>query len=49
MEGQVMLPLKALIRKRATRCLLLPLRARKFNLAKMSSYLDVLALLKNLV
>jgi hypothetical protein len=49
MEGQVILPLKALIRKTASRCLLLTWRGRKFNLAKISSYLDVLALLKNLV
>jgi hypothetical protein len=49
MEGQAMLPLRALIRKTASRCLLLTWRGRKINLAKMSSYLDVLALLKNLV
>jgi hypothetical protein len=49
MEGQAMLPLKTLIRKTASRCLLLTWRGRKFNLAKMSAYLDVLALLKNLV
>jgi hypothetical protein len=48
MEGQVMLPLKVLIRKRASRCLLLMWRGRTFNLTKMSSYVDVLALLKNL-
>jgi hypothetical protein len=47
-EGQVMLPLKALIRETESRCLLLAWRGRKFNLSKMSSYLDVLALLKNL-
>jgi hypothetical protein len=49
MEGQAMLHLKALVRKTASRCLLLMERGRKFNLSKMSSYLDVLALLKNLV
>jgi hypothetical protein len=49
MEGQVMLPLKALIRKTASRCLLLTWRGRKFNVSKMSSYLDVFASLKNLV
>jgi hypothetical protein len=50
MEGQAMLSLNALIRKTASRCLLLlTWRGRKFNLAKLSSYLDVLALLKNLV
>jgi hypothetical protein len=49
MEGQAMLHLNALIRKTASRCLLLTWRGRKFNLAKMSSYLDVLPLLKNLV
>jgi hypothetical protein len=49
MEGQSMLPLNALIRKSASRCLLLKWRGRKFNLAKMSSYLYVLSLLKNLV
>jgi hypothetical protein len=49
MEGQAMLPLKALIRKTASRCLLLTWRGRKFNLSKMSSYLDVLELLKTLV
>jgi hypothetical protein len=43
MEGQAMLPLKALIRKTASRCLLLTWRGRKFNLTKMSSYLDVRA------
>jgi hypothetical protein len=49
-EGQAMLPLKALIRKTASRCLpLLTWRGKKFKLTKMSSYLDVLALLKNLV
>jgi hypothetical protein len=49
MEGQAMLPLKALIIKTASICLILTWRGRKFNLAKMSSYLYVLALLKNLV
>jgi hypothetical protein len=48
-EGQAMLPLKALIRKTASRCLFLMWKGRKFNLSKTSSYLDVLALLKNLV
>jgi hypothetical protein len=47
MERQAMLPLKVIIRKTASRCLL-TWRGRKFNLSKMSSYLDVLALLKNL-
>jgi hypothetical protein len=49
MEGQATLPLRALIGKTASRCLLLTWRGRKFNLAKMSSCLDILALLKNLV
>jgi hypothetical protein len=51
MEGRAMLPLNALIRKTASRSLLLKWRGRKFNLSKMYSYLDVLvlALLKNLV
>jgi hypothetical protein len=49
MEGQAMLPLRALISKTASRCLLITWRGRKFNLAKMPLYLDVLALLKNLV
>jgi hypothetical protein len=49
MEGQAMLTLNALIRKTSSRCILLMWRGRKFNLAKMSSYLDVLALIKNLV
>jgi hypothetical protein len=40
MEGQVMLPLKALIRKTVSRCLLLTWRGRTFNLSKTSSYLD---------
>jgi hypothetical protein len=48
-EGQAMLLLKALMRKRASRCLLLTWRGRKFNLYEMCSYLEVLALLKNLV
>jgi hypothetical protein len=47
MEGQAMLPLKELIRKTASICLLLTWRGRKFNLPKMSSYFTVL--LKNLV
>jgi hypothetical protein len=34
MEGQATLPLKALIRKTAPRCLLLTWRGRKFNLTK---------------
>jgi hypothetical protein len=46
-EGPAMLPLRALIIKTASRCL--AWRGRKFNLAKLSSCLDVLALLKNLV
>jgi hypothetical protein len=49
MESQAMLHLRALIRKTASRRLLLTWRGRKFNRPKMSSYLDVLALLKNLV
>jgi hypothetical protein len=48
-EGQAVLQLKALIRKTASRCLLLTSRGRKFNLSKMSSYLKVFVLLKNLV
>jgi hypothetical protein len=49
MIGQAMLHLKALMRKLASRCLLLTWRGRKFDLTKMSSYLDVTVLLKNLV
>jgi hypothetical protein len=49
MEGQAMLTLNALIKKTASRCLLLKWRGRKFKLSKMSSYLHVLALLKNQV
>jgi hypothetical protein len=49
MEGQAMLHLKALMRKTASRCLLLTWRGRKFYLPKMSSYLEVLALLKKLM
>jgi hypothetical protein len=49
MEGQAMLPLEALIINTASRWLLLTWRGRKFNLTKMSSYVDVLALLKNQV
>jgi hypothetical protein len=49
MEGQAMLPLNAIIRKTASRCLLLKWRGRKFNVAKMSSYFYVLLLLKNMV
>jgi hypothetical protein len=37
MKGQAMLPLNALIRKTASRCLLLKWRGRKFKLAEMSS------------
>jgi hypothetical protein len=47
MEGQAMLHLNALMRKTASRCLLLTWRGRKFNMSKMSSYLYVFALLKN--
>jgi hypothetical protein len=49
MEGQAMLPLNALLTKKTSRCLLLMWRGRKLNPAKMSSYLYVLALLKNVV
>jgi hypothetical protein len=49
MVGQAMLHLRALIIKTGSRCLLLTWRGNKFNLSKMSSYLDVLALLKNLL
>jgi hypothetical protein len=48
MEGQAMLQLKALIRKTASRCLLLTWRVRRFNKSKMSSYLKAHALLKTL-
>jgi hypothetical protein len=49
-EGQTMLCLKALMRKTASRCLLLLMwKEGKFNSSKMSSYLKVLVLLKNLV
>jgi hypothetical protein len=43
MYGRAMLPLKALMRKTASRCLLITWRGKKFNLSKMSSYLKVLA------
>jgi hypothetical protein len=49
MEGQAMLPLEELIIKTASRWLLLTWRGRKFNLTKIYSYVDVLALLKNQV
>jgi hypothetical protein len=49
MEGQAMLLLNALIRKAESRCLFLNWRGRKFNVTKMSTYLDELVLLKNLV
>jgi hypothetical protein len=49
MVGQAMLHLKALMRKTASRCLLLTWSGRKIDLTKMSSYLDVIVLLKNLV
>jgi hypothetical protein len=51
MEGQSLLHLNALIRKTASRCLLLMWRGKRFNPTRMSSYLrvDELALLKNLV
>jgi hypothetical protein len=52
MEGQSILHLNALIRKTASRCLLLMWRGRRFNPTRMSSYLlrvYILALLKNLV
>jgi hypothetical protein len=51
MEGQSILHVKALIKKTASRCLLLMWRGRRLNPTRMSSYLrvDVLALLKNLV
>jgi hypothetical protein len=48
MEGQAILPLNTLIIKTASRCLLLTWRGRKFNVSKMSTYLKILALLKNL-
>jgi hypothetical protein len=50
-EGQGKLHLNALIRIRASRCLLLMWGGRKFNPTRTSSYLrvDVLALLKKLV
>jgi hypothetical protein len=48
MEGQAMSPLKALIGKAASRCLLMCM-GRKFNLTKISLYLYVLALLNNLM
>jgi hypothetical protein len=38
-DEQLILPLKTLIRRRASRCLLLKWSVRKFNLTKMSSYL----------
>jgi hypothetical protein len=53
MEGKSILHLNALIRKTASRCLLLMWRGRRFNPTRMSSYLRVdvglLALLKNLM
>jgi hypothetical protein len=49
MEGQSIIHLNGLIRKTASRCVLLLWRGRKFDPTRMSSYLrvDVLALLKN--
>jgi hypothetical protein len=38
-DEQLILPLKTLIRKRASRCLLLKWSVKKFNPTKMSSYL----------
>jgi hypothetical protein len=38
-DEQLIFPLKTLIRKRASRYLLLRWRVKKFNLTKMSSYL----------
>jgi hypothetical protein len=38
-DEQLILPLKTLIRKMASRCLLLKWSVKKFNLTKMSSYL----------
>jgi hypothetical protein len=49
MEGQAMLPVKALMRKTASRFLLLMWSESKYNLSKMFSYIKVPALLKNLV
>jgi hypothetical protein len=40
---------KSINQKKASRCLLLMWRGRKFSLSKMSSYLKVLVLLKNLL
>jgi hypothetical protein len=39
-DEQLILPLKTLIIKRASRCLLLEWSVKKFNLTKMSSYLQ---------
>jgi hypothetical protein len=38
-EEQLILPLKTLIRKRASKCLLLKWSFKIFNLTKMSAYL----------
>jgi hypothetical protein len=38
-DEQLISPLKTLIRRRASRCLLLKWSEKKFNLTKMSSYL----------
>jgi hypothetical protein len=38
-DEQLILPLKTLIRKRASRCLLLKWSVKIFNITKMSSYL----------
>jgi hypothetical protein len=38
-DEQLILPLKILTRKRASRCLLLKWSVKKFNLTKISSYL----------
>jgi hypothetical protein len=48
-DEQLILPLKILIRKRASRCLLLKWSIKIFNLTKMSSYLWSHTPLKNLV
>jgi hypothetical protein len=48
MEWQAMFPLKALMRKTASKCLLVTWSERKFNITKMSSYLKLLTALNNL-
>jgi hypothetical protein len=48
-KGQAILPLKILMRKTASRCLLHTWSRRKFKISLIPSYLKLIAPLKNLV